>query len=305
MAPPAVNGTPVLTPRFVELLKQEGQQPEHAPAAPAAPAAPVPPAREAAPQRRSRGVPRWPLWLIASPAAVAVWSGWVALGGMCGFGEVNLLPGIGRGFNLNTAITLPVGVEAYGAYALGAWLTPGTPEQARVFARWSALGALVLGMCGQVVYHLLAAAHEAKAPWPVVVAVGCMPVVTLGFGAALTHLLRVAPEHAPDAAPDLLPEQDAGTVPEQSPPIVRSSTAPAPGPAPRRQPARSRSSSRSRPRTAAQSISDADLKQEIRVLLQAAPDLSAASAARQLKRSRNRVGPLLEEARREQPDSAR
>ena len=44
---------------------------------------------------------------------------------------------------------------------------------------------------GQVVYHLLAAAHAARAPWPVVVLVSCLPVVTLGFGAALTHLLRV------------------------------------------------------------------------------------------------------------------
>ena len=97
---------------------------------------------------------------------------------------------------LNTAITLPIGVEAYGAYALGAWLTPETPERARAFARRSAIGALVLGMLGQVVYHLLAAAHAARAPWPVVVLVSCLPVVTLGFGAALTHLLR-APDDDP------------------------------------------------------------------------------------------------------------
>ena len=141
---------------------------------------------------------RWPLLLIAAPAAVAIWSGWVGLGGMCGFGPVNLLPGIGGGFHVNTAITLPVGVEAYGAYALGAWLTPGTPERARSFARRSAIGALALGMLGQVVYHLLAAAGAALAPWPVVVLVSCLPVVTLGFGAALTHLLRAAvPEVVP------------------------------------------------------------------------------------------------------------
>ena len=145
-----------------------------------------------------RQLPRWPLFVTAAPAAVAVWSGWVALGGMCGFGPVNLLPGIGGGFHLNTAITLPVGVEAYGAYALGAWLTPGTPERARSFARRSAVGALALGMLGQVVYHLLAAAGAARAPWPVVVLVSCLPVATLGFGAALTHLLR---ESAPAAVP--------------------------------------------------------------------------------------------------------
>ena len=147
-------------------------------------------------------VRRWPLFLIASPAAVAIWSGWVGLGGLCGFGPIHPLPGIADGFTLNTAITLPVGVEAYGAYALRAWLTPGVPERARAFARKSAIGALALGMCGQVIYHLLDAAHAARAPWPVVVLVSCMPVVTLGFGAALTHLLRAtAAETAPECTP--------------------------------------------------------------------------------------------------------
>ena len=133
---------------------------------------------------------RWPLVPIAAPAAVAIWSGWVGLGGMCGFGLVQPFPGIVP-WHLDTAITLPIGVETYGAYALGAWLTPGTPDRARTFARRSAVGALMLGMAGQVIYHLLAAAHATRAPWPVVVVVSCMPVVTLGFGAALTHLLRV------------------------------------------------------------------------------------------------------------------
>ena len=135
-------------------------------------------------------VKRWPLVLIASPAAVAIWSGWVGLGGLCGFGPIHPLPGIADSFTINTAITLPVGVEAYGAYALRAWLTPGTPGRAQRFAKASALGALALGMCGQVIYHLLSAAHATRAPWPVVMLVSCVPVITLGFGAALTHLLK-------------------------------------------------------------------------------------------------------------------
>lgn len=141
---------------------------------------------------------RW-LFPIALAPAVAIWSGWVALGGLCGFGPVNLLPGIGGGFTINTAITLPVGVEAYAAFALGAWMSPASPERARTFARRSALGALAYGMAGQVIYHLLAAAHAAAAPWPVVVVVSCMPVAVLGFAAALAHLLRAAPEAAKTA----------------------------------------------------------------------------------------------------------
>src|SRR5215472_7931041 len=146
---------------------------------------------------------RWPLFLIAAPAAVAVWSGWVGLGALAGFGVIHPLPGIVPAFELNTAITLPVGVEAYGAYALGVWLAPfAIPSRARVFARRSAIGALLLGMLGQVSYHLLAAAHASRAPWLVVVAVSCMPVVTLGFGVALTHLLHTGKtETASEVAP--------------------------------------------------------------------------------------------------------
>src|SRR6266576_1870997 len=77
-----------------------------------------------------RPVRRWPLVLIAAPAAVAIWSGWVGLGELCGFGPVRLLPGI-TGWTLNTAITLPIGVEAYAAYALGAWMPPDLPPGAR------------------------------------------------------------------------------------------------------------------------------------------------------------------------------
>ncbi len=153
--------------------------------------------------RESAGVRRWPLVLIAAPAAVAIWSGWVGLGGLCGFGPIHPLPGIADSLVINTPITLPVGVEAYGAYALRAWLTPGAPARAQQFARRSAIGALALGMCGQIIYHLLSAAHAARAPWPVVMLVSCIPVITLGFGAALTHLLKAGvTDDATPARPD-------------------------------------------------------------------------------------------------------
>jgi hypothetical protein len=70
-------------------------------------------------------------------------------------------------------------------------------------------------MAGQVIYHLLAAAHATRAPWPVVVLVSCMPVLTLGFGAALTHLLRSV-QPAADAAV-IIPE---GVAPDVSPAIA-------------------------------------------------------------------------------------
>src|SRR5208282_963347 len=162
--------------------------------------------------QESARVRRWPLVLIAAPAAVAIWSGWVGLGGLCGFGPIHPLPGIADSLVINTAITLPVGVEAYGAYALRAWLTPDVPARAQQFARRSAIGALALGMCGQIIYHLLSAAHAVRAPWPVVMLVSCIPVITLGFGAALTHLLKDGVTE--DATPAGPAGQHGGPVPD-------------------------------------------------------------------------------------------
>ena len=177
----------------------------------------------------------WPLLLIAAPAAVAIWSGWVGLGSMCGFGPVNLLPGVGRGLHLDTAITLPVGIESYGAYALFAWLAlKGASDRTRDFAKKSAIGALVLGCLGQVAFHLLAAAHWAEAPPPVTVGVACLPVVTLYFAATLTHLIladRRAEAEAAEAAERAGAEREAARaaraeLPPRPKPRNRPGTAP-------------------------------------------------------------------------------
>ncbi|WP_345364312.1 hypothetical protein [Actinoallomurus liliacearum] len=138
----------------------------------------------------SRTLARWPLVLLAVPAFVAVWSGWVGLGELTGFGVVHPLPGIANRFSINSAITLPVGVETYAAYALRAWLAGGLPVRARRFAKWSAIGSLTLGALGQVAYHLLSAAHVTRAPWQITTIVACLPVAVLGMGAALAHLIH-------------------------------------------------------------------------------------------------------------------
>jgi len=133
----------------------------------------------------------WPLLFLALPATVAVWSGWVGIGRLTGFGEVHPLPGIWGSLHLDTAITLPIGVEAYAAYALRAWLSPAAASpRTRRFARRSAIGSLALGMAGQVAYHLLTQAHATRAPWGITTAVACLPVLVLGMGAALAHLIH-------------------------------------------------------------------------------------------------------------------
>lgn len=139
---------------------------------------------------RTRKPSTWPAVVIALPAMVAIWTGWVGLGELTGFGPVHPLPGIWDALTINSAITLPVGMEAYGMYAMSAWLRPSAPAAARTFGRASALVALVLGMCAQAAYHLMAAAGWTRAPWPVTVAVSCLPVAVAGMGAALRALLR-------------------------------------------------------------------------------------------------------------------
>ena len=78
--------------------------------------------RSAAVSSGTRTVRSWPLLVLAAPAAAEVWSGWVGIAQKTGFGLVSPLPGIWPSLHLDTSITLPVGVEAYAAYALRAWL---------------------------------------------------------------------------------------------------------------------------------------------------------------------------------------
>ncbi|GIG58879.1 hypothetical protein Lfu02_32510 [Longispora fulva] len=145
------------------------------------------------PVKPVRKVRSWPVLLLALPAFVAIWSGWVGLGTLTGFGMVNLLPGIvadGHWSTINTAITLPIGVETYAAFALRVWLSPNVPVRARRFARLSAIASLAVGAAGQVAYHLMTAAHMVEAHWTITTAVASLPVAVLGMGAALAHLLH-------------------------------------------------------------------------------------------------------------------
>ncbi len=159
---------------------------------PARTAGPAAADRSPAGTRTGRALRSWPLLVLAAPAAAEVWSGWVGIAQKTGFGLVSPLPGIWPSLHLDTAITLPVGVEAYAAYALRAWLATEHTVSARTrrFAKRSAIFSFALGMAGQVAYHLLAQAGMARAPWPVTTVVSCLPVLVLGMGTALAHMLR-------------------------------------------------------------------------------------------------------------------
>ena len=97
--------------------------------------------RSAAMSRPGRTVRSWPLLVLAAPAAAGAWAGWAGIAQKTGFGLVAPLPGIWSSLHLDTTITLPVGVEAYAAYALRAWLATGqtVSPRTRRFAKWSAI----------------------------------------------------------------------------------------------------------------------------------------------------------------------
>jgi hypothetical protein len=237
---PAATGAPVLlSPAEVPTTARRGQAPT-----PTAPAMPRPRV--------------WPVALLALPAFVAIWSGWVGLGGLTGFGKVNPLPGTPlAAWTLDTAITLPIGMEVYAAYALRVWLTGHLSDPATRFAKWSAIGALLLGAAGQVAYHLMTAAGITRAPWWITTLVACLPVAVLGTGAALAHLIRDNHHHdttipvavpTPTASTPTVSVSDDADAPDhnEDDEDAVAGTVPPPRPAPRFQPSHAAAADASR-----------------------------------------------------------
>ena len=182
----------------------------------------------------------WPLLVLAVPAAAEVWSGWVGIAQKTGFGMVSLLPGIWPSLHLDTAVTLPVGVECYAAYALRAWLATdhAISDRTRRFAGASAIFSFALGMAGQVAFHLMDQDHITRAPWAITTLVSCLPVLVLSMGTALAHMLREdaaaadrprtdAPGPTPRVPPTRSQDQQSSDQHNQNPP---DRTAAEPGP---------------------------------------------------------------------------
>jgi hypothetical protein len=211
----------------------------------------------------------WPILLLALPAFVAIWSGWVGLGELTGFGPVQLLPGIWDAAQINSAITLPIGMETYAAYALHVMLTGHASARARTFARWSAAGSLALGAGGQVAYHLMTAAGVTTAPPAITAVVACLPVAVLGMGAALAHLVRDQPPGPETTAEDT----GTHTIPDPESSVAETV------PGPQARPART---TRSPAKTAATRPARGGTAVRVARLRAAHPDMPTAEIARRL-----------------------
>jgi len=111
---------------------------------------------------------------------------------------------------VNTAVTLPIGLETYAAYALHAALNTTRPGRLRNFAIVSGVVALVLGGGGQLAYHVMESFGITTAPWQITAIVATVPVAVLGAGAALAALMNREEQLEQTKRPTPLLEQPRG-----------------------------------------------------------------------------------------------
>jgi len=78
-------------------------------------------------------------------------------------------------------------------------------------------------MAGQVTYHLLADAGATRAPWAITTIVSCLPVLVLGMGTTLAHMLRA--DACADRSGSTDDAPDRGTGGPAGPPPTRRSPA--------------------------------------------------------------------------------
>jgi hypothetical protein len=109
------------------------------------------------------------------------------------------------GWPVVLAPLLPLTVDAYAMTATRVWTSESTRSaRARRYARTNAVGAILLSLTGNAVYHLIAVRLVA-ASWVVVVAVGAVPALVLGL---VSHLavLRTQVDPAGPAKHRVRPE---------------------------------------------------------------------------------------------------
>lgn len=99
------------------------------------------------------------------------------------------------------ASLLPLTVDAYAMTATRVWLSGSTASvRARRFAKWNAIGAILLSLAGNAAYHLIAA-HLLAVSWMIVLAVGAVPPVVLGLVSHLAVLRTQADAPEPRTEP--------------------------------------------------------------------------------------------------------
>jgi len=103
---------------------------------------------------------------------------------------------LAAGWTVWMAPLLPLTVDAFAATATRVWLAASTQSaRAKRFARNCAVGAILLSLIGNAVWHLIAA-ELLMVTWVVVLCVGAVPAGVLGLVSHLAVLRRQV-DHAP------------------------------------------------------------------------------------------------------------
>lgn len=111
---------------------------------------------------------------------------------------------LAAGWSTFTAPLLPLTVDAFAATATRVWLAKSTgSERARSFSRACAIGAILLSLAGNAIYHLVAAQLLAVT-WVIVFGAGAIPPVVLGLVAHLAVLRAQQDQSSADATTAVL-----------------------------------------------------------------------------------------------------
>ncbi|MEO3799972.1 hypothetical protein [Nonomuraea sp. B1E8] len=145
--------------------------------------------------------------VVAAAAVIASFTAQAGLGRLAGWDAALALPG---GLEVSLSWLLPLCVDAYGAVATRITVNAKYSAETRKHALIHAVGAVVVSIIGNAIYHALEAGvlHLGSSRWVLVVAVSMVPPVALG---ALAHLMALcarddttepaSSESAPAASP--------------------------------------------------------------------------------------------------------
>ncbi|MEV4398315.1 DUF2637 domain-containing protein [Nonomuraea sp. NPDC049607] len=144
--------------------------------------------------------------VVAAAAVIASFTAQAGLGHLAGWDAALALPG---GIEISLSWLLPLCVDAYGAVATRITVNAKYSTETRKHALIHAVGAVVVSIIGNAIYHALEAGvlHLGSSRWVLVVAVSMVPPVALG---ALAHLMALcarddttepASESVPAASP--------------------------------------------------------------------------------------------------------
>lgn len=122
-------------------------------------------------------------WTVGLGAAILSWAAWTGLAQKCGWTE-----SLDLGFvTLRISWLAAIIVDVYALRAFRVWqrAAPWVSDSSREYAKWSTYISVLIGILGNVAYHVIVSEGIKTAPMWVVIPVSSLPPIMLG---AIGHL---------------------------------------------------------------------------------------------------------------------